>query len=95
MFIHRIGIINCTVSEDVYAFYWYYEYDPQSIVTLLEDQQAGPRSNELHIAKNGSLIFSNVSLIDEGRYKIDVILAAGGDVSTSVDVVVVSKYTRQ
>ncbi|XP_071832940.1 uncharacterized protein [Apostichopus japonicus] len=87
--IHRPGIINCSVSEPVYGFYWYFDDYPQSVVTLLDDRQAGPRNNYLKIAQNGSLIFSNVSLSDEGRYRVDAILEAGGYVSTSIDVLVV------
>ena len=89
--VNQQNIINCSVSEAVYAFYWYYEDDEQSIVTLLEDQQVGPRSTELTIAKNGSLIFNNVTLRDEGRYTFDVVLEAGGDATAFIHVVVVGK----
>ncbi|PIK52131.1 hypothetical protein BSL78_10978 [Apostichopus japonicus] len=58
-------------------------------VRFILERQAGPRSNDLTIAQNGSLIFSNVSLSDEGRYRVDAILEAGGDVSTSIDLLVV------
>ncbi|XP_071832193.1 uncharacterized protein [Apostichopus japonicus] len=57
---------------------------------MLEDRQAGPRSNTLRIARNGSLIFSNVSLSDEGQFKVDAILDAGGDVSAFIDLVVIA-----
>ncbi|PIK52132.1 hypothetical protein BSL78_10979 [Apostichopus japonicus] len=92
--IHRPGIINCSVSESIYGFYWYFEDNPQSIVTLLEDRQAGPRSGDLTIAQNGSLIFSSVSMSDEGRYRVDAILDAGGDVSTYIDVSIVVTSTQ-
>ncbi|XP_071834588.1 uncharacterized protein [Apostichopus japonicus] len=92
--LHRPGIINCSVSEPVYGFYWYFDDYSQSVVTLLDDRQAGPRSNDLTIAQNGSLVFRNVSLSDEGRYRVDAILDAGGDVSTSIDVLVVVPTTQ-
>ncbi|PIK48834.1 hypothetical protein BSL78_14292 [Apostichopus japonicus] len=92
--IHRPGIISCTVSESIYGFYWYFENNPQSIVTLLEDRQAGPRSGDLTIAQNGSLIFSSVSMSDEGQYRVDAILDAGGDVSMYIDVFIVVPTTQ-
>ncbi|XP_071832938.1 uncharacterized protein [Apostichopus japonicus] len=92
--IHRPGIINCSVSEPVYSFYWYFDDYPQSVVRSLDDRQAGPRNNYLTIAQNGSLMFSNVSLSDEGRYRVDAILEAGGDVSTSIDLLVVVPSTQ-
>ncbi|PIK38690.1 hypothetical protein BSL78_24473 [Apostichopus japonicus] len=61
---------------------------------MLEDRQAGPRSNTLRIARNGSLIFSNVSLSDEGQFKVDAILDAGGDVSAYIDLVVIVPSTQ-
>ncbi|XP_071833105.1 uncharacterized protein [Apostichopus japonicus] len=92
--IHQQGTIYCSVSKPIYGFYWYFEDNPQSIVTMLEDSQAGPRSKTLRIARNGSLIFSNVSLSDEGQFRVDAILDAGGDVSAYIDLVVIVPTTQ-
>ncbi|XP_071832202.1 uncharacterized protein [Apostichopus japonicus] len=93
--LHRPGIINCSVSEHIRSFLWYLEDGyPTIIVASQEDQQIGTRIGDLTIAQNGSLIFSNVSMSDEGRYRFDAVLDAGGDVSTYIDVTVVVLTTQ-
>lgn len=79
------------MREDVDAFFWYYEDDPQSIVSVVETHQTGPRTNERYIPNKVSLVFDNVTLSDEGRYSIDVTLATGDNVSTYIDAIVVGK----
>ncbi|XP_071834943.1 uncharacterized protein [Apostichopus japonicus] len=91
--LHRPGIINCSLNESNDGIYWYFEDDPISIVRLKGNQQKGPRSGDLTIAQNGSLIFSNVAMSDEGRYRVEANIGAG-TVSMSIDVLVVVLTTQ-